>query len=79
MIDQIAFLKSNTAAFMQDGHSSSMKNLHQAKVNKQKTIVVATNKKNNGHFEMSGWIYKKATSTYLGMANWQKRYIWLKN
>jgi len=27
---------------------------------------------------MSGWVLKRATTTYMGMANWQKRYLWLK-
>jgi hypothetical protein len=28
---------------------------------------------------MSGWVLKRATTTYMGMANWQKRYLWLKD
>ena len=28
---------------------------------------------------MKGWLLKKATTTYLGMANWQRRYLWLKD
>jgi len=28
---------------------------------------------------MRGWILKKATTTYMGMANWQRRYLILKN
>ena len=36
-------------------------------------------KKNDGKFEMRGWILKKASSTTLGMANWQRRYMYLQN
>jgi hypothetical protein len=32
-----------------------------------------------GYYDKSGWIMKKATSTYMGMANWQRRYLVLKN
>lgn len=32
-----------------------------------------------GQYEKQGWILKKATSTYMGMANWQRRYLVLKN
>ena len=32
-----------------------------------------------GYYDKSGWIMKKATSTYMGMANWQTRYLVLKN
>ena len=38
-----------------------------------------SNKKDDGSFEMSGWVLKKATTTYMGMANWQRRFLWLKN
>ena len=34
---------------------------------------------NDGKFEMCGWILKKASSTYMGMANWQRRYLYLQN
>lgn len=32
-------------------------------------------KNSEGGHHKQGWILKKATSTYLGMANWQRRYI----
>lgn len=37
------------------------------------------NQKNDGRFEMSGWILKKASTTYLGMSNWQRRYLYLED
>jgi hypothetical protein len=28
---------------------------------------------------MSGWILKKASTTYLGMSNWQRRFLYLED
>ena len=36
-------------------------------------------KNTEGYYDKKGWILKKATSSYLGMANWQRRYLILKN
>ena len=43
------------------------------------TKILYNNKKNDGRFEMSGWILKKASTTYLGMSNWQRRYLYLED
>ena len=42
-------------------------------------IGVKAKKDTRGQFEKRGWILKKATSTYMGMANWQRRYLRLDN
>ena len=36
-------------------------------------------KNTEGYYDKKGWILKKATSTYMGMSNWQKRFLILKN
>jgi len=28
---------------------------------------------------MKGWLLKKASTTIMGISNWQRRYIWLQN
>lgn len=48
-------------------------------ISRSKTIVLKKNKRNDGSFEMRGWILKKASSTYMGMANWQRRYMVLQD
>lgn len=42
-------------------------------------MIVRDNKRNDGKFEMKGWILKKAATTTLGLANWQRRYMYLEN
>jgi hypothetical protein len=42
-------------------------------------VIVRDNKRNDGKFEMKGWILKKAATTTLGLANWQRRYMYLEN
>lgn len=75
--NKLNFLRSTTSHFqnMDFGRNSFMPEAPA----RSKTLVMKTNKKDNGNFEMSGWVLKRATTTYMGMANWQKRYIWLKN
>jgi len=46
---------------------------------RRNTVIVADDPRDRGQFEMKGWLLKKATTTYLGMANWQRRYLWLKD
>jgi hypothetical protein len=43
------------------------------------TKILYNNQKNDGRFEMSGWILKKASTTYLGISNWQRRYLYLED
>ena len=45
---------------------------------RRQTTIHDKDKKGKGDFEMSGWVLKRATATYMGMANWQRRYLWLK-
>jgi hypothetical protein len=33
----------------------------------------------DGYYDKRSWILKKATTTYMGMANWQRRFLVLKN
>lgn len=32
-----------------------------------------------GKFEASGWVEKKATGTFMGITNWQRRYLQLED
>ena len=47
------------------------------RLQRSKTVIVRSNKRNDGKFEMRGWILKKASTTTLGLANWQRRYMYL--
>lgn len=38
-------------------------------------IVPKTGQKKPSRFDKRGWILKKATTAYMGMANWQRRYL----
>ena len=42
-------------------------------------IGVKPTRNSGGYYDKQGWILKKATTTYMGMANWQRRYLVLKN
>jgi hypothetical protein len=42
-------------------------------------IAVKPKRNTAGYYDKQGWILKKATTTYMGMANWQRRYLVLKN
>lgn len=42
-------------------------------------IGVKPKRNSGGYYDKQGWILKKATTTYMGMANWQRRYLVLKN
>ena len=48
------------------------------RLSRKQTNILDKDKGGKGQFEMSGWVLKRATTTYMGMANWQKRYLWLK-
>jgi len=41
--------------------------------------IIRANIQGKGRFEAYGWILKKATSNYMGMANWQRRYLYLED
>jgi hypothetical protein len=61
MKQKLNYLKQNSDAFKKDATAP--------KLLRQGTAVIAKNKK-TGDFEMSGWVLKRATTTYMGMANW---------
>ena len=44
-----------------------------------KMTIIRANVQGKGRFEAYGWILKKATSNYMGMANWQRRYFYLED
>ena len=46
---------------------------------KAKMTIIRANIQGKGRFEAYGWILKKATSNYMGMANWQRRYLYLED
>ena len=71
------FLRRNTLMFQ--NFETGRNSIHPEPYVRSGTIIKKTNKRDDGAFEMSGWILKRATTTYMGMANWQRRYLWLKN
>jgi len=87
-VNVLAFLKKSSSlqsigresASIPESSSKDLEaGLERKRTLRSKTIVVRDNKKNDGKFEMCGWILKKASSTYMGMTNWQRRYMYLQN
>lgn len=71
-------------------HRSSKKedpaNFEEAKRQRSRAGTVATwdipnkpKRNTEGYYDKKGWVLKKASTTYLGMTNWQRRFIHLKN
>ena len=71
----MAYLKSQTTKF------NKTENTFQPQYQKSKSLKTGEKVERNtqGYYDKKGWILKKATSTYMGMANWQRRFIVLKN
>lgn len=87
---KLSFLRRNTTTFKKD-EDLDEKRSKMTRRNTESTMKKTEGKafaydipdkvKRNteGYYDKKGWILKKATSTYMGMTNWQRRYLVLKD